>query len=274
MGTHMLSLDQIKLKLSELSPEIPWAHLIEFSPNYFSVNSSEEKFYKKAVGLEIVGKVLLDIAEMQVRGHSLSGKKVLDLACGEGGHSIMFAKKGANVTGVEGRTLYVNRAKFSAEATGQNINIIQGDVRKLDPAIGTFDVVVFSGILHHLGMEDFDGMITELGRITDDMLLLYTHVSTEMSVKNHRLEGPRYTKKGVEGYLFREHKDNATEEEKEKQVRASLDNTFSFWAKESSLITAIKQSGFDVVLKVLNPHPFDVDNASYRSIIVAKKKQK
>lgn len=270
----MLSLDQIKSKLLELSPEIPWAHLIEFAPDYYSVSSSEEKFYKKAVGLEIVGKVLLEIAELQVRDHSLVGKKVLDLACGEGGHSIMFSKMGANVTGIEGRSLYVNRAKFSAEATGQNINIIQGDVRKLDPSLGTFDVVIFSGILHHLGMEDFDGMITELGRVTDDLLLLYTHVSTEMSVKNHRLEGPRFTPKGVEGYLFREHKDNATQEEKEKQVRASLDNTFSFWAKETPLITAIKQSGFDIVLKVLTPHPFDAENASYRSIIVAKKKQK
>lgn len=265
---------EIERRLAELSPETPWAHLFEFAPGVFSVTPENEKFFKKATGLKRVGDVLLQIAEMQVHGHSLADKRVLDLACGEGGHSVQFAEKGAQVVGVEGRSLYMERARFAAEAMGQpHIKFIQGDVRKLDPQLGKFDVVVFSGILHHLGIEDFDGMIAELGRLTEDMLLIYTHVSSDLAIKNHRLQGPQFTKAGREGYLFREHKDDATAEQREQQVRASLDNTFSFWAKEEVLIDALRSAGFPLILKVLTPHPFGWENASYRPILVAKKER-
>jgi len=262
----------IQQQLHALSPETPWAHLFEFAPGVFSVTPDNAQFFGKATGLKRVGEVLLQIAEMQVRGHSLAGKKVLDLACGEGGHSVQFAEKGADVLGVEGRKLYVERARFAAQAMGQpQVRIVQGDVRKLDPGLGKFDVVVFSGILHHLGVDDFDGMITELGRLTEDLLLIYTHVGSDLAVKNHRLQGPKKTARGREGFLFREHKDTATAEQREQQVRASLDNTFSFWAREEVLIDALRSAGFPLILKVLTPHPFGWENASYRPILVAKK---
>ena len=266
--------EEIKARLQSLSPETPWAHLFEFSPGVFSVTKDNEKFFKKATGLKKVGEVLLEIAETQVQGHDLSGKKVLDLASGEGGHSVQFAEKGANVVGVEGRELYLNRARFAAEAMGQSqIEFIQGDVRKLGTDMGEFDVVVFSGILHHLGVDDFDNMIAELGRLTGDLLMIYTQVSSDLSVKNHRLEGPVKTARGREGYLFREHKDDATAKQREDQVRASLDNTFSFWASEQVVVDALKSAGFPLILKVLTPHPFGWENASYRPIFVAKKKR-
>jgi len=263
---------EIRQQLETLSPETPWAHMFEFSPGVFSVTQDNEQFFKKATGLKRVGEVLLQIAEIQVRGHSLVGKRVLDLACGEGGHSVQFAQSGASVLGVEGRKLYIDRARFAAEAMGHpEIKFIQGDVRKLDPELGQFDIVVFSGILHHLGIDDFDGMIAELGRLTGDMLLIYTHVGSDLAVKNHRLQGPKKTALGREGFLFREHKDNATAEQREQQVRASLDNTFSFWATEEALINALRSAGFPFVMKMLTPHPLGWENASYRPIIVAKK---
>ncbi|WP_020408812.1 class I SAM-dependent methyltransferase [Hahella ganghwensis] len=264
--------EEIESRLKELSPETPWAHLYEFVPGLFSVTPESEQFYKKATGLNRIGEALLQIAETQVYGHSLEGKRVLDLACGEGRHSVMFAERGAQVMGVEGRKLYVDRAKFAAGAVGQpQIEFIQGDVRKLDPELGVFDVVIFSGILHHLGIDDFDAMVRELGRLTTDMLLIYTHVSSDLSIKRHNLKGPVKTEAGREGYLFREHKDNATDHQKESQVRASLDNTFSFWAKEEVLINSLRSAGFPVILKVMSPHVLGWENASYRPILVAKK---
>lgn len=263
---------EISKHLDSLSPDTPWTHLFEFAPGVFSVTKENEKFYKKATGLKQVGDVLLKIAEMQVQGHTLAGKRVLDLACGEGAHAIQFAEKGADVVGVEGRKLYIDRARFAAEAMGQpQIQFTQGDVRKLDSGMGKFDVVVLSGILHHLGADDFDDMIAELGRFTYDLLLIYTHVGSDLSVKNHRLKGPVKTARGNEGFLFREHKDNATAEQREQQVRASLDNTFSFWAREEVVVNALRSAGFPLILKVLTPHPFGWENASYRPIFVAKK---
>jgi hypothetical protein len=101
---------------------------------------------------------------------------------------------------------------------------------------------------------------------------VYLHISTDLSIKNHRLMGPVKTKAGREGYLFREHQDKASAQERVQQVRASLDNTFSFWPCEQALIEALCSVGFPLVLKVMAPHVFGWERASYRSILVAKKR--
>ncbi len=265
--------EDIQRRLQDLSPEIPWAHLFEFAPGIVSVTTKSEQFYKKAVGLRRIGDLLLDISRSEVRGHTLAGKRVLDLGCGEGGHSIQFARSGASVLGIEGRSLYLARARFAAEATGTaNVRFEQGDVRRLPSDIEPFDVVLASGILHHLGIDDFDDMAETLGRQTSDLLLIYLHISTDLSVTNHRLQGPVKTRRGREGHLFREHQDNATLQEKVQQVRASLDNTFSFWPREESLIEALRSVGFHLILKVMAPHVFGWEGASYRPFLLAKKR--
>lgn len=265
--------EDIQRRLQDLSPEIPWAHLFEFAPGVVSVTPHNEQFHKKAIGLRRIGDLLLDISRAEVRGHTLTGKRVLDLGCGEGGHSIQFAKDGSSVLGIEGRSLYLARARFAAEATGTpNIRFEQGDVRRLASNIEPFDIVLASGILHHLGVDDFDDMVETLGKQTADLLLIYLHISTDLSVKNHRLKGPVKTRGGREGHLFREHQDNATPQEKVQQVRASLDNTFSFWPREEALIEALCSVGFHLVLKVLAPHVFGWEGASYRPILLAKKR--
>lgn len=262
----------IEKRLCELDAETPWSHMFDFGNGVTSISPTNETFFKKATGLHKVGEVLTSLAESEVRGHTLIGKTVLDLACGEGGHSIQFARKGSAVLGIEGRALYVDRARFAAEALGvSNVRFQLGDIRKLTTSLQPHDIVVFSGILHHLGIESFDDIISDLGRITKDILLIYTHVSTEVSVEKHRLQGPVMTPKGRKGHLFREHSDNATTQEREAQVRASLDNTFSFWAQERDLVAGLNQSGFRTVLKVLSPHVFGWERASYRLLLVARK---
>jgi len=268
-----MHVDDIKRRLNSLSPETPWAHLYEFAPDLFSVTPTNEQFYKKAVGLSRVGDLLVEISEAEIHGHTLAGKRVLDIASGEGAHSIQFAKRGAQVLGIEGRQLYVDRARFAAEALGVTpVQFLQGDVRKIDPSLGQFDVVIASGIIHHLDVQDFDRMMEELGRLTTNLLLIYMHVSTDLSVQSHRLKGPVTTPRGREGHLFREHEDGATADERLKQVRASLDNTFSFWPTEKALIETLQAVGFPLIVKVMSPHVFGWEGASYRPILVAKKR--
>ena len=265
--------EEIKQSLGRLNPEIPWTHFFDFGSGICSVDPTNEKFYKKAKGLEIIGNVLLNVAKDQVIGQSIEGKTVLDLACGEGGHSIQFARAGATVLGIDGRSLYVDRAKFAAEELGlsEKTKFQLGDVRLINNSFSEFDVTIFSGILHHLGIEDFESMIASLASVTKDVLLLYTHISNDISIENHRLRGPQKTKSGYEGYLYQEHADGATDEQKEKKVRASIDNTYSFWAREESLMEALKNSGFKFIYKIITPSPFGRVNASYRLMIVAKK---
>jgi acyl carrier protein len=55
-------------------------------------------------------------------------------------------------------------------------------------------------------------------------------------------------------------------------VRASLDNTFSFWTTEDSLLRALTHVDFLLVTKVSRPHPFSsyIDR-NLRAILVAEK---
>lgn len=275
MVENAATAEDIRRGLEELGRGIPWAHHLDLHGIETISREQDEKFYNKAIGLKKISDLGLRLARIYADAHDLSKMRVLDVASGEGGMSIAFAKAGAaEVLGVEGRPLYVERARFAARVLGaDNVRFIQGDVRKLDPAtLGQFDLVFASGILHHLGQEDFWQFLDSLAKVTKDILFLYTHVSTPDAVKNFRLKGPVTVDHGATGYLFREHADDATTEERVNQVRASLDNTFSFWATEESLLKALSRVGFGVITKVFYPHPFSnyVDQ-NLRAVLIAKK---
>lgn len=60
------------------------------------------------------------------------GSKVLDLACGAGRHSILFAKNGFDVTAVDISNNLLNVARKTANELALNINFIKSDLRKLN----------------------------------------------------------------------------------------------------------------------------------------------
>jgi len=271
----MLDAGDMKKLLQELSPEIPWAHHFEVSGVHTISPDKDEKFFKKATGLKELGHLALRLANAYSTGNSIAGKSVLDIASGEGGHSIAFAQAGAGkVLGVEGRDLYFRRATAIARAMDvTNATFRLGDVRHLTPAdTGQFDITLCFGILHHLGQDDFSAFLKSMGALTNDMMILYTHVASEKVARDYALKGPVSLENGYKGWLFREHADGASDKEKINQVRASLDNTFSFWADNESLVKALKKSGFKSVMKVYEPHVFGgMDNRDFRQVVIAKK---
>jgi len=265
--------NRIRNGLAKLSPDIPWAHYFSLGHGIETVTPKDGKYYEKAKGLNKLAELIESVARFNVCGGTLRGKRVLDLACAEGTHSITMARLGAEVLGIEGRQLYVDRARFVADVLGVNqVSFTQGDVRYLNAKeLGQFDLVLFSGILHHLGPESFVDTLKSLSAVTCDTLLLYTHVSNEKSIQRFNLQGPTTLPAGYEGYLFREHADGATPQQRLSKVRASLDNTKSFWATEESLVRALKDFGFGHVTKLLHPHLFSWEEASCRLLIVARK---
>lgn len=268
-----MTAEEIRSGLALLEPSIPWAHHFDLGYNIETIDPSNEKYFKKAFGLGKLADLILTLIPYHTRRGSMEGLRVLDLACGEGCHSISLAQHGAEVLGVDGRQLYVRRAAFAATVLGSsNVRFIQGDVRRIAQSeLGEFDLVLFLGILHHLAPEDFESTINNLYTLCKDTLIIYTHVSNEASIKRFRLTGPHSTQSGLEGYLFREHEDGASDKQKEDKVRASLDNTFSFWATELSLITQIQRAGFSTASRLLLPHIFGYENAQMRHIIIARK---
>ena len=157
--------------------------------------------------------------------------------------------------GLEGRQLYVDRARFIARAKGlENVRFELADVRRMDKArLGQFDFVLCSGLLHHLNKEVFLSFTEDLAEVTGDTLLLYTHVYSDLVEGRFKLKPTDPVEGGYEGVLFREHEEKTTLQERLASVRAALDNTYSFWAREEYLVKRLVDVGFRSVIKLYEP---------------------
>lgn len=83
----------------------------------------------------------------------LQGKRVLDVGCAEGLHSLYMAVHAAEVVGVDHRASVIAIAHNTAKAVGiNNVSFLQGDIRdaRFFKKIGTFDIVVAWGLLHRV----------------------------------------------------------------------------------------------------------------------------
>lgn len=274
-NTSRLSPDEIRARMNELTPGIPWAHHFDFGAGIETVTPEDEKFHAKAIGLKKIGQLIMTVVREELGQRTIDAARVLDIACAEGEHSISLARAGAEVVGIEGRDLYLERARFAAEVLGvsDRTTFVKGDVREMNPEqLGTFDLVIASGILHHLNVEAFETFLGSVYALTRDIAVIYTHVSTDFARANHRLDGPVESASGYRGYLFREHADDATDQQKMNKVRASLDNPQSFWAEKGELMRALEATGFRTVMQVMKPHVFSrFDQADYRPILICRR---
>jgi 2-polyprenyl-3-methyl-5-hydroxy-6-metoxy-1,4-benzoquinol methylase len=273
--SQTFSASKVQKRLAVLDPSVPWTHHFEIAGVETITPDIDEKFYKKSIAAKGLGNLALHYHRIFSEGRPLSETRVLDVASAEGGLSVAFAQAGAKeVLGIEGRRIYVDRANFVAEAMGlSNFSTMQGDVRAISKQThGQFDFTINSGILHHLGQPDFLPFLQSMADVTKDAMFLYTHVSTPAAVSDFRLKGPVKAAEEYEGYLLQEHPENASPEEREAQVRASLDNTYSFWATEESLIAALKKVGFKTIVKMFEPHVFGgYVNRNLRVVLLCKK---
>jgi D-alanine-D-alanine ligase len=71
---------------------------------------------------------------------------ILDLACGQGRHSIELAQQGfTNITGLDRSHYLIRKAKSAMQHEGLKITFKEGDARKLPFPADTFDVVMILG---------------------------------------------------------------------------------------------------------------------------------
>jgi SAM-dependent methyltransferase len=70
-----------------------------------------------------------------------AGDAVLDVPCGPGRHSVAFAERGVEVTGVDATEPYVEEARSRATEAGVDVEFVEADMREFARA-GAFDLAV------------------------------------------------------------------------------------------------------------------------------------
>ena len=94
----------------------------------------------------------------------VSGRRILDLGCGEGGYSRRLKRRGANVVGVDGSATLVRVARERAEAEKLEIQFVCVNANALETiADNSFDLVVAAMSL--MDVEDYPGAVREIQRV-------------------------------------------------------------------------------------------------------------
>ena len=91
----------------------------------------------------------------------LTGRRILDVGCGEGQDAIVLAKLGANVTGVDLSVSAIDVARQRFACNGAQGTFIACGIEELDPAITGFDVVVVEALLHHV-LHDLENILLSI----------------------------------------------------------------------------------------------------------------
>jgi cyclopropane fatty-acyl-phospholipid synthase-like methyltransferase len=73
---------------------------------------------------------------------------VIDLGCGTGEHSILFASRGHRVLGVDSAPLAIKKAKSKASDRGSSAEFMLADATDLSSLRRTFDLAIDSGLFH------------------------------------------------------------------------------------------------------------------------------
>src|SRR5688500_8325213 len=109
-------------------------------------------------------------------GHRLGpGARVLDLACGEGRHSLAAAARGARVTALDRDDARLAAARERAEARGLSVDWVTADLEEEPwPDLGSFDAVLVFNYLDRANVPRIVGLIEPGG-----LLMMETYLTAQ-----------------------------------------------------------------------------------------------
>lgn len=93
----------------------------------------------------------------------LRGKRVLDVGCGDGVLAVRLAEAGAAATGLDADPRMLAAARERASAAGTATTFVDGDIRTLPFADGSFDTVMAITVLCFL--RDAEHAVQEMARV-------------------------------------------------------------------------------------------------------------
>ena len=96
---------------------------------------------------------------------SVEGKALLDVGCGSGQNSVLLARMGAFVTGVDVSPVAIEVARRRAAVNGvaERVRFVCSPIEKADLPDREFDIVWGDGFLHHV-LDDLDLVMSHLAR--------------------------------------------------------------------------------------------------------------
>jgi ubiquinone/menaquinone biosynthesis C-methylase UbiE len=131
-----------------------------------------ERIYREVGDLQI--KVLPKITRASKVFKGRDYKKILDLGCGTGKHSIFLAVKGFSVYGTDISLTGINIAKKKADILNlDNIRFKQHDMRSIPFANNFFDAVICIWTIYHGTLPEIFKTINEIYRVlrSDGMVI-------------------------------------------------------------------------------------------------------
>ena len=99
------------------------------------------------------------------RWFGLEMKHFLDLGCGLGRHTVLFAKNGFNVSCFDISEDAIDRTKKWCEEENLNCDFKVGDMIKLPYKDNTFDCILCRNVISHTDTEGMKTIVSELKRV-------------------------------------------------------------------------------------------------------------
>lgn len=108
---------------------------------------------------------------MKIRKHSevirellpMRGKTILDIGCGDGALTRLFAREGAQATGIDINETQLARARAAEPVPGATYEVGRGEALAVPDA--SVDAVVYMNSLHHVPQEKIAAALDEAARV-------------------------------------------------------------------------------------------------------------
>ena len=141
-----------------------WTHLQDkaHQKNINKINKDNINYYIECLEKLFVSRSHLAVTEMPYK--KINNKKILEIGCGTGGHSLFFASKGAYIFSTD---LTPARVESSRKLL-KNLKNLKSEFKVCDAENlpfedNNFDIVYSNGVIHHT--YDIKKAITEIHRV-------------------------------------------------------------------------------------------------------------
>jgi len=236
--------------------------MVQFTRN---IRLDDDKFTAPELGESEDKKPIFLAAQRYLRAFyrdRMAGKRIVDLGCLDGAHTLGFARMGFDALGLEVRLENFAACQYVRRHVNlPNLKYVQDNAWNV-AGYGKFDAVFCSGLLYHLDRpREF---IELMGAVCCELLILNTHFAPEHESADLPLSAMT-TNEGCRGRWFVEPLD-ASKEDRDRQLWSSWDNRQSFWLAKPDLLQALMDAGFPIVLEAfdfLGPAIRDSINGGY-----------